>query len=168
MLGDHRAFGKGLYFYEGITRTPLIVRAPGGTRGRVEDGLVSLVDLVPTALDLLGQPIPANVQGRSLLRGVTAGESCGQDAVFAAHHGRPGPERKLIGGRMIRTPTHKYCMYTTGEEELYDLAADPHEMRNLAGQASLRALQAELRSRLAAWMRETADFYPDVPGHLVS
>jgi arylsulfatase A-like enzyme len=168
MLGDHRMFGKGLCFYDGIMRTPLMIRVPGCRGGRVEEGLANLIDFVPTALDILGQPIPASVQGRSHLPCVRDGAPTGQDAVFGEHHGRPGPERKLMAGRMVRTRDHKFCLYTTGEEELYDLAADPGELVNLAGDSRCGAVKADLRKRLEDWMRRTGDFYPNTPAELVA
>jgi arylsulfatase A-like enzyme len=167
MLGDHRMFCKGLYFYDGIMRAPLIVRVPGIAGGRVDRGLVSLTDVAPTALDAMGLPVPPGIQGRSLLPAMRRGVSAGQEAVFAEHHGRPCGDGRMLAGRMIRTTGHKYCMYTDGQEELYDLAADPHEQRNLAGSAGAEELRRALRRRLEDWMAATGDFYPEVPEELV-
>jgi arylsulfatase A-like enzyme len=167
MLGDHRLFGKGHYFYEGIMRTPLILRVPGCSGGRVEQGLVSLVDFAPTMLEVMAAEPPKSMQGRSLLPDLRAGRSCGRDAVFAEHHGRPGPDRRLVSCRMVRTATHKYSLYSTGEEELYDLADDPGEAANLAAGNQHRGVKAELRGRLEAWMRQTGDFHPNAPEEMV-
>ncbi len=167
MLGDHRLFGKGHYFYEGIMRTPLILRVPGCPGGRVERGLVSLVDFAPTVLEAMGAEPPRSMQGRSLLPALRSGRSCDQGAVFAEHHGRPNPDGRLVSCRMVRTAAHKYCLYSTGEEELYDLAADPGETRNLAAAAASGGVRAELHGRLEAWMRETGDFHPNAPEELV-
>lgn len=148
-------------------RTPLIVRVPGRRCGRMERGLVSLVDMAPTVLEALGVTVPAEAQGRSLLASVCGRSPAGQGAVFAGHQGRFGPGGTVVAGRMVRTAEHKYCCYTTGEEELYDLAADPHELCNLAGRSAPQALQARLRGRLQRWMRDTGDFFPHVPEELI-
>lgn len=67
-LWGHGAFGHGCALppYDGVSRVPLIVRAPGvATRGRV-DQVVSAVDVAPTLLALAGLPRPADMQGYPL------------------------------------------------------------------------------------------------------
>jgi len=167
MAGDHHSKGKGFDFYEGITRTPLMLRVPGVTDARVEPGLVSLIDVAPTLLDLFDLEAPADMQGRSLLPGLRGERPLAADAVFCEHHGRLKPGREAAAGRMIRTPSHKYAMYTWGEEELYDLVRDPHELVNQAANPGLAAVKRELRSRLESWMHQTGDFYPCVPEELL-
>jgi hypothetical protein len=58
-------------------------------------------------------------------------------------------------------------MYNWGEEELYDLEADPHEMVNRAPDQTCEQTKNDLRARLEAWMRDTDDFWPDIPGELL-
>jgi arylsulfatase A-like enzyme len=147
-------------------RTPLIIRLPGQKGGRIERGLVSLVDVVPTLLDAFGLDIPANIQGRSLYPALATGASCGADAVFGEHSARIEPSKVGVAGRMIRTVTHKYCMYSTGEEEMYDLAADGNETTNLAALPAHAAGKAVLESRLREWMDRTGDPYPELPEFL--
>jgi arylsulfatase A-like enzyme len=53
----------------------------------------------------------------------------------------------------VRTGRFKYVLYRTLEEELYDLARDPHELRNLAGSPAARPLQARMRWRLRTLCR---------------
>lgn len=166
MLGDHGLFGKQLNFSEGIMRTPLMIRVPGMPGGRVDNGLVSLIDMVPTVLDCFGAKIPKSIQGRSLKMGIAAGVSAGTDAVFAEHYGKIQPSGKGGTGRMIRTATHKYCIYNTGDEELYDLVGDRNEMKNLAKSPAQAATKAALMKRLESWMKETGDNFPVLPAHL--
>ncbi len=65
---DHNLFGHGGSLFEEEVRVPLILRLPGLTRGsETIDAPVTLLDLLPTALDFLGIPAPATCQGRSLL-----------------------------------------------------------------------------------------------------
>ena len=63
---EHRLLGHGLTLYEEVLRVPLVIRGPGIAAGRRTEALAGLVDLVPTSLDLLGLPIPAELAGRSL------------------------------------------------------------------------------------------------------
>lgn len=165
-LGDHGLFGKNLHFSEGVMRPPLILRAPGLAGNRVETGLVSSVDIVPTILEAFGREVPANIQGRSLWTALSTGASCGAEAVFGEHSAAVGPGGKGVSGRMIRTPTHKLSIYSTGEEELYDLVADPGETRNLANFSQQTAVRVTLRSRLQQWMKQTRDPYPELPEFL--
>ena len=69
MMGDHHLFRKG-YPYEGSARVPLILRGPrdsGIRRQAVRNEVVELRDIMPTLLDCAGLPIPASVEGRSVL-----------------------------------------------------------------------------------------------------
>ena len=70
---------------------------------------------------------------------------------------------------MMRTATHKLIYRPTGVSELYDLAADPRELRNLHGAPEHREIQANLERRLLDWYVQTADVTPygaDPRGHL--
>jgi len=68
MLGDHGLRLKGCRFYEGPVHVSLIVSWPGQLRaGLRSTALVELLDLAPTLLEATGLPIPAHMQGRSLL-----------------------------------------------------------------------------------------------------
>lgn len=164
MLGGRRLFGKDLHFANELMRTPRMMKIPGMPGGRIERGLVSLVDVVPTMLDAFGVNIPANIQGRSLWKALADGQPCGADAVFGEHCARIEPSKIGCAGRMIRTERQKYCMYTTGEEELYDLQSDPFETRNLA--TTCDPMLGELRARLEQWMQWTHDEYPVLPDFL--
>jgi arylsulfatase A-like enzyme len=61
---------------------------------------------------------------------------------------------------MVRTARWKYVRYLGYGEELYDLDADPGELRNLAGEASARAERARLARELDEWIRRTEDPFP--------
>ncbi len=65
MMGSHRLLGKNVLFEESV-KVPLMIRMPGQTEARRVNTRVSQIDLLPTWLDLLGQPIPDHLQGRSI------------------------------------------------------------------------------------------------------
>jgi arylsulfatase A-like enzyme/Flp pilus assembly protein TadD len=121
-LGDHGEQTHGLFAYEATLRVPLIIVDPSERPGKV-DTYVRHVDLVPTVLHRIGAKIPAGLPGHALLRGAPAGDTY-FEAISASLNRGWAP---LVG--MIHKGT-KYVDLPL--PELYDLAADPGEKRNLA------------------------------------
>ncbi|MCC7421936.1 MAG: sulfatase-like hydrolase/transferase [Planctomycetaceae bacterium] len=149
-LEEHIERTHGYTLYESTQRVPWIVRLPEGlSRGstsssseprRVPD-VVSLVDLTPTLLDLLGLEFPEPVTGRSVRK---------------ALEGTPLPEKPSLAAtddpflqngwsplRSLTTARWKYVRTT--RPELYDLQADPHEQRNLAESNAERSQEMAAR-----------------------
>ena len=156
MLGSHRLFNKGMYMYDETYRIPLIMRWPGYMPAGTEcDAFVSLVDLMPTMLDLAGVGIPECLDGRSLrpwLRGATVTDW--PDDIFAEFHGY---ESALFSQRMVRTRSWKYVYNPGAEDELYDVESDPGELRNLAPDLGYRHVLRRMKVRLCTWMERTGD-----------
>jgi arylsulfatase A-like enzyme/Flp pilus assembly protein TadD len=143
-LGDHGETFHGYYVYDSTIHVVLIVRPPSGdSAGRVVDRVVSHVDLLPTILDLVGLPVPETVHGRSL-----APLIAGQDVVWE----RPVYSESLYpllhyGWAPLRSlRTESLKLIDVPRPELYDLADDPEEDRNLHDEQPTRAgeLKAEL------------------------
>ena len=134
--GEHGFTRKNVSFYEGGVVVPAMLRLPGRLpAGRVVEPVVESIDLVPTMLALLGVDVPPAFVGTDL-RPLAHGEAeAARGYAFASidftHQKRP-EER----GLMVRTDGWKLCWYTTGEGELFDLAADPGELQNLYGDAA--------------------------------
>ena len=144
MNGDHRLPGKKAP-YESSIRVPFIVRydpmtAPGGT---VDPHMVVNVDIAPTITDLLnlditpGCPEPAYsdtctgaFDGRSFLP-LLEGTPVDWRTSFLIEHYETASAGSVPPFCGVRTDTYKLVRYATGEEELYDLAADPYELQNL-------------------------------------
>jgi len=151
MLGDHGLRLKGCRFYEGAVHVPLIISWPGRVRQDVHSrALVELVDLVPTLLEATGQPVPDDVQGRSLLP-ILGGESdpnVHREFVRCEYH--DALDRPFAShANMLRNDRFKLVLYHGHEiGELYDLEHDPHEYENLWGRPEVAALQAELTKQL--------------------
>ena len=150
MLGERGMWFKQTFF-EWSARVPLIVAGPGIAAGRV-GAHVSLVDLLPTFLDLAtdGRP-PAPVDpldGRSLLPLIDRREP-GEHRIAIAEYSSEGV---CAASRMVREGRYKY-VYTRGlPPMLFDLVADPHELENLAGSAAAAEAEARLRTRaLEGW-----------------
>ncbi len=144
-FGEHREFGHSVFCYDENLRVPLIFSNPrvfpGGT---VIDGRVSLIDVMPTLLELSGMKIPPSVQGESLA-GLLAGKRAqdGRPVYVESMYGKEAfgwaPLAGIIAGR------HKFL--SLPQAELYDLAADPGEQVNLFASepAVARDLDAKLK-----------------------
>jgi arylsulfatase A-like enzyme len=156
MLGSHRLFNKGFYMYDEIYRVPLVVRWPGTTPpGSQCDAFVSLVDLMPTLLEMGGARVPGDLDGRSLapfLRG--DGVADWADDVYAEYHGY---ESALCSQRMVRTWSWKYIYNPCFEDELYDVASDPGELNNVAGELGYAHVLRRMKARLVRWLARTHD-----------
>lgn len=151
--------GKGSV-YEGGVRVPLIVRWPGVTpRGADSSAPVMLGDLFPTLLRAAGRPVPGNIDGldlTALLRDPAA--RLGRDALFF-HYPHYYETTTPVGA--VRAGDWKLLEYfEDGRVELYDLASDPGETRDLAATEPARA--AALRERLVRWRTEVGARMPTV------
>ena len=134
---------------------PLILAGPGVPAcGQNTDTLTSLVDVAPTLLDLCGlSPLPT-AHGRSLrpvLKG-TADPSTWRDA-FAEFFG----QRFVYTQRLVWHWPWKYVFSPGGVDELYNLAADPHETVNLAGDPAYRDVLVEMCKRMWQKIRQIGD-----------
>lgn len=181
--GEHRMMVKGGVFYDCLTRVPLFLSMPGTIpEGIRPPGMANLVDIVPTILALQGHEIPAWMQGRRL-----PGAADGDPAEVAfSEYGAGGRRftasdlaeaekpygyrtiiqslkwREAAGRRkMVRTAELKYVHDPMGDiDELYDLTADPWELRNLAGDPAYGDKLCEMTRRLADFSVQTEDPHP--------
>ncbi len=162
-MGHHGIFGKGngtfpLNMYDTAVRVPMIVTYPRGIRGGcVAKGLYSHYDLMPTIAGLMGEAPEEGCPGRSFQEIFQGEVPDGRDAVVV--YDEYGPVR------MIRTEEYKYIhRYPYGENEFYDLKADPGEESNLALSKDPAVLKtiAALRSRMEQWFVQYSD--PDKDG----
>lgn len=106
--GPQWAFGKWNLYDYGI-HTPLLVRWPGMVKqGARADALVSLVDLLPTFIEIGGGKAPAEIDGKSFLPVLTGKKDSHRDMVFATHTGDRLMNRSPA--RMLRTSQYKYIL----------------------------------------------------------
>lgn len=157
ITADHgEAFGeRGLYFhgaslYDNQIRVPLIVRVPGFAPRRV-NGAVSLVDIMPTLLELVGRPRPVGLNGRSLVPALKGEEEPAWPVLSQLIRDRR-VSRNIVA---LITGTQKLVWNIDSNSfEAYDLAADPLERHDVFGSANTAALVAQLRAALDAELSE--------------
>jgi arylsulfatase A-like enzyme len=83
-----------------------------------------------------------------------SGEQLGREEIYATYHGN---QFGLYSQRMVRTEQWKYIWNPTAQDELYDLAADPGEITNLARNTTCAEILAEMRRRLIPWLEQSHD-----------
>ena len=144
MLGEHRMHAKGKAFEESAG-IPFVVKGPGVTAG-VDGTLVSQVDLMPTTLAAAGLDPDAGrvLDGRSMLGPLTSGDWSGWRRRMLVEHPKNG-WAMLREGDLSFIDHHQL-----GQQELYDLATDPHQMRSTARGTDTRALTARLTAMRTA------------------
>lgn len=155
-LGAHGLWQK-TDLFEGSTRVPLILAAPGRLDGGgVHEGVVELVDLYPTLVKLAGLPPPPHALPGQDLLAAFSGKSparigAASVALSGAHRTRPELRGRSIIGQTLRTADFRYTEWNRGEEgrELYDYRNDPGEIDNLAGATDFRGLIQQLQAELA-------------------
>jgi arylsulfatase A-like enzyme len=142
-LGEHGEFSHSMTLYDATQRVPLVLRGPDLPAGRSVSSPVGLVDLAPTLLALVGASPLEDVDGRDLRELIEA-----EDPERAVYVETVAPQTDfgwspLLG---LRTARHKYIR--APRPELYDLAEDPAETRDLAARPDMQALREALDARL--------------------
>ncbi|MBI3921543.1 MAG: sulfatase-like hydrolase/transferase [Armatimonadetes bacterium] len=154
-LGSHGLVQKGGPTEESI-RVPMVLRWPqlAGAPDVVQEPVISLVDLMPTLVDLVGGEIPDHCHGHSfapVLRGDRGTSS--EDHAFV----------ETANGVGLRTPTHLYALNWEGPARIlnetptcfYDMTHDPYQLNNMAGTGEQRGIAEVLDRRLRLWHEET-------------
>ena len=155
-LSDHGEMlgQKGLWekqqFFEASVRVPFSITVPGGGRGagRVVAENVSLVDLFPTLCELVDVPIPDGLQGRSLVPLMEGNAQGWPNEVYSELY------NKLNGpSEMVKADNLKFFRFNGREwpEQLFDLAKDPAESRNVIDDPDYSDDLVRLRAKLDAF-----------------
>ena len=145
--GEHRiGLGK-VFYYEPSIRVPLILRGPGVPKGRRASQLVANIDLAPTIVDAANARADRRMDGRSLLPlARDRGLEPGRDILIER-----GPDAQNPGAvwSAIRSRNFLLAQYANGEQELYDLARDPHQLASQHANPAYARVKASLAARLA-------------------
>ena len=159
-LGSHGLLGK-QNLYEHSVRVPCVLHGPGIPRGVRHETLAYSFDLYATLCALAGIQPPAGLESRSLVPAFADAAHRVRPALGAAYMDR---QRSITDGRW------KLIVYHVDRSErvqLFDLTADPHELKNLASAAPAAGTVARLRAQLASWQAENGDRWwpaPTAPG----
>lgn len=162
-LGEYGLYDKRL-MYDAAIRVPMLVRWPERLReSSVDSSIVTNVDVAPTLLEMAGVPIPATMQGKSFLPLLEGKKIEWRDAFFYEFHEYPDYDHCARKHRGIRTAKWKLIEYWEKpvEYELYDLVADPDEMKNLA--ASKPGIVRDLKGRMDAMRVALGEVDPPGP-----
>jgi len=154
-LASHRWTGKMMYYEEEAT-VPLIVSWKGVTPRRIDrEHLVSALDVLPTICDYVGVKVSAVMRGQILRLIIENPQQPGHEYIVSEM--ASGTARSF----MVRTKQYKYMVFpgTAGRklEMLFDMQADPGEMKNLAGQTALAGEIERHRKLLADWNKLTEE-----------
>ncbi len=150
-IGSHGLLGK-QNIYETSMGMPLIVNGPGVPSGRSTDALTYLLDVFPTILRLAGVEPAADIDGQDL-RPIWKGEKSDiRDTLFLGFKNLMKSVRD-DRWKMIRYPPINYT-------QLFDLAADPYEMSNLADDPAQQPRIAAMTAELERWQAKIGDKDP--------
>lgn len=151
--------------HESAIHTPLVIGGGAYKRGKVDDRLVSLIDLPPTMLDFADIYIPSFFSGISILEQEEKGTK--RDNVFIQIS-----ESQV--GRAIRTEKYKYSVraFKSGfickdskvyfEDYLYDLDNDPDEKMNLVNDKNFKEIRKTLAKQLSDEMEKAWELKPKI------
>jgi arylsulfatase A-like enzyme len=163
-FGEHGVFNHGFSLYAHEVHVPLLILAPTAPAGRTVAQPVSLRDLPATVVDLLGLGSGSPFPGRSLAeswrpvpdasasRGPEAVSEVDIPMVIIPQRGR-GPNQRGFTMSLVAEGLH-YLLDLRGTEELYDLSADPRELRDLKNDPGRNADLRRLRNALALILRD--------------
>jgi arylsulfatase A-like enzyme len=163
-FGDSDARWAHSPLYEELVRIPLLVYVPG-VEPNVYDGMTSVVDVMPTVLDIAGVSSPGNVHGASLLPRMRDSSAAGREfTVSTIPFANPGDEvrsvdsirRNLVNSQVTTITAGDWSLlYSTDEgmSELYNLANDPAQENNII--SGNLGVAKEVHRYLLKFMRET-------------
>jgi arylsulfatase A-like enzyme len=157
-LGDHGLYDK-RFMYEESIRVPFLVRWPEVIKpGEVQSAMGINVDFAPTFMDAAGLPLPADMQGRSLMplfKGKVPSDWRG--SWYYRYYHDPG-DHNTRAHYGVRTTTHKLIYFWKKNQwEMYDLIADPSELHNLYSDPEQAEAVVKLKAELYRLKKELKD-----------
>ncbi len=160
LLGDYGLWRKGSYHYDCMIRVPCFISWPRRIPSRQRiDGLIRSIDLTTTLLGLLGQPVPAAMQGTDWSDALRQETVTGHEWVYCElYNTSRGPYVDCWTVRTPRTKLNYYPSDRTGH--LFDLGADPREQTDLYSSPRHRGLREAMTENLLLELRRQRDPLP--------
>ena len=151
--GEHALGAERRMAYEEGIRIPMLMRYPGRIApGSRVDQMALTLDLAPTLIEFAGLDIEKVRHGRSLVPFLTEGEVDNwRDSFMVEYYTDTVFERMYqMGYKAVRTDRYKYIRYEDleGVDELYDLQADPYELRNIIAEEASDVIVREMNTEL--------------------
>jgi len=150
-LGENGKWSKAGSLFEGSTRVPLILHMPGAKgNGRSSTRTVQSIDLYRTLCELAHLEVPAGVQGTSLVPLLNEPRGPWDQPAYSIW----SEDGKTIHGTAVRTEQWRYAEYGKNAVNgalLFDVHADPMELKNLADDPKHAATRAELSKLIASY-----------------
>lgn len=158
-LGDHGEEGHGFFVYQEALHVPLLLASPGTARPARRSEVVSLADVLPTVVELSDLPLPAGVQGRSLVPLLSGRARLERRPVYSETY---YPRLHFGWSELSSIQDGRYKLIESPEPELYDLDADPEEKKNLASNDRERylAMKRQLVSLSDGWAKNPLNARP--------
>lgn len=159
--GEHGLSVERRLAYEESIRIPLLMRFPKLIKpSTAVDAMVLNIDIAPTVLELAGVPIPAHVQGRSIVPILQGSQVPWRNSFLIEYFSQTDkvfPRVQNLGYQAVRTDGWKYIHYTgiDNADELYDLRGDPYEQKNLFWEKSAQIPLMKIQLELVNQVRDT-------------
>ena len=160
MFGAHGRRAKNI-FYEEAVRVPLLMRRPGHIPpGMLSDTCINTPDIMPTLLSMMSLPIPGEVEGMDLSHCALGQAGEEPEAAFLQNTGACAIWEDGHEWRALRDHRYTYAVFRVdGAELLFDNAADPCQMKNLAQGAAAGPVLDRFREMLATRMAQLNDTF---------
>jgi arylsulfatase A-like enzyme len=153
-FGEHGFWFHAHELYQEVIKIPLIIKYPLSSKRGADSGRVSLVDIMPTILDVLNLPIPQEVQGVILLEA----EGTVLSEVYKHKYKQPNKGKNFARElKALFSDNYKYIKEYRNDSdeyyELYDIENDPEELQNLA--SSMPDKAEEMNKKLQEWLQHS-------------
>lgn len=160
-VGQHGLLGK-QNLYDHSVRVPMIVAGPGVRVGAEVDEMVCLYDVFPTVCDLTGTPVPDSVESRSFAGLATGASATGRESAFSVYR---DIQRMVTDGewKLIRYYRAEGRDKGVDRVQLFHVAEDPWELRDLSQDAAHAGRLRALAETMTGWMRDAGDPFASIP-----
>lgn len=150
-------------FYEEAACVPFLIRWPARIPpAAVSDACLGTVDVMPTILSLMNLPVPKDVEGMNLSHCALGKKGPQPQAAFLQNTGACAAWENGHEWRALRDKRYTYAIYRVDQSELlFDNAADPYQMNNLAAKPEYRETMKYFRDMLKKKMESLNDNFPE-------